>query len=78
MTTDQKTESKGDLNKQFLDSIESKKRAVIIASMVVYYGCSSEDAIKEVTSNEAEDLFEYLVEPVRSTVYEMMKSHAAA
>ncbi|NLC21774.1 MAG: hypothetical protein GX771_07695 [Halomonadaceae bacterium] len=62
-------------NKQFLSVIDGKAKALILESIAVHYGITSQEAYDEVTAPEAEDLLDYLVEPQRSAASVLMQRH---
>jgi len=62
-------------NKQFLSVIDGKAKALILESIAVHYGITSQEAYDEVTDTEAEHLLDYMVEPQRSAASVLMQCH---
>lgn len=62
-------------NQKLLSSIDSKSRKDILDSVAKHYGITPEEALVEVTNEDAEDLLEYLVEPCRSAVLTLIQRH---
>jgi hypothetical protein len=62
-------------NQQFLSVIDGKAKALILESIAVHYGITSQEAYDEVTDSEAEHLLDYMVEPQRSAASVLMQRH---
>jgi len=62
-------------NQQFLSVIDGKAKALILESIAVHYGITSQEAYGEVTDSEAEHLLDYMVEPQRSAASVLMQRH---
>ena len=60
-------------NTQFLSAIDGDTRAAILDSIAAHYGITSEKAYAEVTGDQAEDLLDYLAEPLRGATSALMK-----
>lgn len=73
--TEQSPITKGDINKRFLEFIDDKERTSILTHIANHYGVSVSAIMVEVTAPEAEDLLDYMVEPVRSATYFLMLRH---
>lgn len=62
-------------NATFLGMIDHKTKAAIIDSIADHYGRSSEEILLEVADAEAEDLLDYMQEPMRSATSVLMQRH---
>ena len=62
-------------NAEFLASITQQAKTAIIDSIACHYGITSDEAMDEVTDDEAENLLEYMVEPQRSAASVLMQKH---
>lgn len=60
-------------NKEYLDGITPVAREVILNGIAQHYGITSEKAYEEVTSEGAETLLDYLIEPLRSATLLRMR-----
>jgi hypothetical protein len=60
-------------NTHFLSAIDGNTRAEILDSIAAHYGITSEKAYAEVTGDQAEDLLDYLVEPLRGATSVLMR-----
>ncbi|MBA1280568.1 MULTISPECIES: hypothetical protein [Pseudomonadaceae] len=65
-------------NTRFLDKIEPEARAMVLDDIAERYGITPDEAYKEVTSDGAEHLLDYLVEPLRGATQVLMQKHAMA
>lgn len=57
---------------RFLSEIRDAEKDTVLSAVAKQYGISKEDAEKEITAPDAENLYEYMVEPMRSKVYHLM------
>ena len=64
-------------NAHFLAAIDSASKDSIITSIAEHYGISSQEALDEVTTDGAEHLLDYMVEPHRSAASLVMLRCAA-
>ena len=65
--------SNAELNKAFLDDVDTAVREAILKSIGTHYGISLESVLEEVTQENAEHLCEYMVGPTRTATWVMMK-----
>lgn len=70
--------TQGQINKRFLESVDKKTSRSILDAIEVRYGVDRDEAIAELTSDEAWHLLDYLVEPQRSATSVLMQRHAFA
>lgn len=68
-----KVASHGATTKAFLRKIDPKTKAEILANIAKHYGISPKEAEEEVTDADAENLLDYLTEPVRKGTSLLMK-----
>lgn len=55
--------------------IDSKSRAAILSNIAATYGISSEDALAEVTHQDAEHLLDYVTGSARSATSVLIQRH---
>lgn len=60
-------------NALFLSVIDANTKADILDSIAKQYGITAEKALAEVSDDQAEDLLDYLVEPMRSATSVVMQ-----
>ena len=65
-------------NPAFLAKLDSKTRAEILNAIATHYGITNEEAMEEVTHEEAESLLDYLTGSVRTATSLLMKRHGIA
>ncbi len=63
------------INQAFLAATDAKTKGELLESIAKHYSISTQDALKEVTNDDAEHLLDYLVEPTRSAVTVLMQRH---
>jgi len=63
----------GQANKAFLESIGTITADVILSEIAKHYGTNTKAIYSEVTDDDAEFLFEYMVTDNRMRVYNSMK-----
>lgn len=63
----------GQITKAFLESLDTKTRDEILSSMAKHYDITNDEALAELTDDEAHSLLDYLVEPVRSATSVLMQ-----
>ena len=63
----------GSQNKAFLDAIDGRTRSEILKAIAKHYDITEAQALDEVTDPEAENLLDYLTEPIRSATNVLMK-----
>lgn len=59
----------------FLAVIEGEAKAEILSGIAKHYGISADAAYEAVTSDGAEHLLDYMVEPQRSAASVLMQAH---
>ena len=62
-------------NETFLKLVDSETKNQILKSISTHYGCSKEEALEEVTSDEAEHLLDYLTGNIRTATYVLMQKY---
>ena len=62
-------------NSEFLTAIDPESKRAILDSIAYHYEVSSERIEAEVLNSDAEDILEYLVEPMRSAAYVLKQRH---
>lgn len=65
--------SHGATTKRFLDMLDSKTRAEILANIAKHYGFTPEAAYQEVIDEDAESLLDYITGPMRDATSLLMK-----
>lgn len=70
--------SNSQITKKFFSVTDAKTKNAILASIAKHYGISNQAALDEVIDDEAESLCDYLMEPIRSATYLLMKRHGLA
>jgi hypothetical protein len=63
------------VNRAFLKAIDAATRNKILSSIGKHYGITANEAMAEVTDAEAENLLDYMVEPMRSATFVIMQRH---
>jgi hypothetical protein len=63
----------GPKNQNFLNSVTLALKTNLLSHIAAHYGIDNEQAFKEVTDENAENLYEYLLEPHRSATYALMQ-----
>lgn len=61
-------------NARFLSMIDTETKAAIITSIAKHYGITDEAAYAEVTADNAYQLLEYMIEPMRSATLVIMQA----
>lgn len=65
--------TKGQVNREFLESLSSKARNEIITSIANHYGTDNNTIYEELIDPEAHQLLEYMVEPMRGATLLLMQ-----
>lgn len=65
----------GNVNATFLAVVDARTKAAILDGIARHYGITAEEALAEVTDDEAEHLLDYQVEPQRSATSVLMQRH---
>lgn len=60
---------------KFLAVIDAKTKAEILNNIAKHYGITVEQALAEVTDEEAEHLLDYVTGPVRTATSVLMQRH---
>ena len=63
---------------KFIRVTDPKVSDGVIRSIAKHYGITPEEAKDEITSEGAESLLDYLVEPMRSATHVIMQRHGLA
>lgn len=61
-------------NAKFLSIIDAETKDAIISSIAKHYGITNEAAYAEVTAEDAYQLLEYMIEPMRSATLVIMQA----
>ena len=64
-----------EINKNFLNSITYDEKEVILTSIAQHYGIDEEAIYDELIDEEAENILDYMVEPLRLKAYALMQKH---
>lgn len=70
-------QNKGTINVAFLQTLGVKTKQSIVSNIASHYGIRDADVMDEVSHDQAEFLFEYMVGPQRSATYLLMVRHSA-
>lgn len=67
-----------DINAAFLARLQHETREDILRNIAEHYGISSQAAYAEVCQPSAENLLDYMVEPLRGATYVLMQGYGFA
>lgn len=65
-------------NQSFLSAVDVPTQDEILLSIATHYGITKEDALQEVTHEEAENLLDYLTGSVRMATSALMRRQGLA
>ena len=66
------------INKSFLSVVDAKTSDEVLSAVAKHYGITKEEALEEVTHEDAEHLLDYLTGPVRTAASVLMQRHGLA
>jgi hypothetical protein len=64
------------INRTFLSAVNSQSMASILNNIAQHYGITQQEALAEVTSDEAEHLLDYVTGPERQATLVLMRQAA--
>lgn len=65
----------GQITTKFFSVIDSASKAAILSNVAGHYGITSNEAMEEITHDEAEPILEYVTGPQRAATSVLMKRH---
>lgn len=65
--------SNAQINATFLAAIDPRDKEYVLANISKHYGCTQEEALAEVTDEDAEHLLDYMSGPARWYAADQMK-----
>jgi len=68
----------GQITTKFFSAIDSVTKAAILGNVASHYGISSDEAMEEVTHDEAEHLLDYVTGPQRAATSVLMQRHGVS
>jgi len=63
------------ITKKFFSVTDAATRADILKNIAAHYGISTDEALVEVTDDEAESLLDYITGPMRSAALALYRRH---